>query len=251
MIRRYHFLETCVDVMTLEDILEAVASGISAPGKSIIGHQNLHSVYLIRTCRSMRHFYQFATRIHIDGMALVWIARILGHPVDRRHRVTWVDLIHPLMEEAERSGWRVFFLGSSPGVGTRAVEVLRSEYPNLEIAALHGYFDAHSSSRENHAVLTQINEYKPDVLLVGMGMPRQEGWVVSELQRIDARVIMTCGAVMDYIAGTVPTPPRWMGSIGLEWLYRLVGEPRRLFRRYLIEPWFVLPLFLKELRSRR
>lgn len=105
-----------------------------------------------------------------------------------------------------------------------------------------GYFELD----EEAAVVTAVNKFAPHVLMVGMGMPRQEAWVVRNVDKIDARAILTCGACMDYRAGVTVTPPRWAGRVGLEWLFRLVREPRRLAVRYLIEPWPVLWRFLRE-----
>jgi N-acetylglucosaminyldiphosphoundecaprenol N-acetyl-beta-D-mannosaminyltransferase len=137
----------------------------------------------------------------------------------------------------------LFYLGVKPGVAERAAEILRNQYPGLQIRTRHGYF----SSEENEAVVKSINAFKPHILMVGMGMPRQEHWVVDNLNEIHANAILTSGACFDYIAGAIPTPPRWMGRVGLEWLYRLISEPRRLAKRYLIEPWALLPLAIKDL----
>jgi N-acetylglucosaminyldiphosphoundecaprenol N-acetyl-beta-D-mannosaminyltransferase len=150
------------------------------------------------------------------------------------------------MTAAVQQGWRVFYLGSKPGVAERGAEILQQRFPGLQIATAHGYFDARPDSQENQAVLAEINTYQPHVLMVGMSMPRQEHWVLDNLEQISANAILTAGAAMDYVAGAVPTPPRWAGKWGLEWLFRLVAEPRRLARRYLVEPWFVLRLFLSE-----
>jgi N-acetylglucosaminyldiphosphoundecaprenol N-acetyl-beta-D-mannosaminyltransferase len=118
--------------------------------------------------------------------------------------------------------------------------VFRAHAPGLQIATAHGYFDRSPGSIENEAVLAQINAYQPHILLVGMGMPLQEHWLIDMFDRIDANVLMNVGAIMDYFAGEIPTPPRWMGRVGLEWLYRLGSEPRRLWQRYLVEPWLLL-----------
>lgn len=102
-------------------------------------------------------------------------------------------------------------------------------------------------SQQNLETLAAINAYQPHVLMVGMGMPRQEYWILDNIEHIHTNAILTAGACMDYLAGAIPTPPRWMGKMGLEWLYRLLSEPKRLWRRYLVEPWFVAGLFLREI----
>jgi N-acetylglucosaminyldiphosphoundecaprenol N-acetyl-beta-D-mannosaminyltransferase len=96
-------------------------------------------------------------------------------------------------------------------------------------------------------VLELIRQHNPDVLIVGMGMPRQERWLLANHDKLAAPVLLTSGAAIDYVAGEIPTPPRWLGPLGLEWLYRLASEPRRLWRRYLLEPWFAVALFVRDL----
>jgi N-acetylglucosaminyldiphosphoundecaprenol N-acetyl-beta-D-mannosaminyltransferase len=108
-----------------------------------------------------------------------------------------------------------------------------------------GFFDASCGSAENEALIQRINDYQPDLLVVGMGMPRQEFWTQENFARLKAHVILSSnGAAFDCIAGAVPFPPRWSGRLGLEWLFRFYHEPRRLFSRYVIEPWYVLAVLL-------
>src|SRR3984885_12630480 len=149
------------------------------------------------------------------------------------------------METAARKEWRVFNLGSPDGVAEKGAARLRRLYPGLQIEVSNGYFDARQGSAENEAVVERINAYQPDVLMVGMGMPRQEYWTQENLSRLNASVILSSnGAAMDYFAGEIPIPPRWAGKMGLEWAFRLINEPRRLFGRYLVEPWFILSLLM-------
>ena len=194
----------------------------------------------------MKAFYAKADYVRADGMALVFMGKFLGFPLERKHRVTYADWIWSLMDKAEQQNWRVLYLGSKPGVAQKGASVLQSKYPNLQIATIHGYFDRSLNSSENQAVLEQINAYQPHVLMVGMGMPRQEQWILENIDRIHTNAILPSGACIDYVAGEVATPPRWTGKVGLEWLYRLLTEPKRLWKRYLLEPWFVFWLFCKE-----
>lgn len=115
---------------------------------------------------------------------------------------------------------------------------MRAQYPELKIAAADGYFEA--TGDENNLVLQKIRDFAPEILMVGMGMPRQEHWIHDNFGRVGKAIMLPCGAAIDYVAGEVPTPPRWAGRFCLEWLCRLVTEPRRLWRRYLLEPWFLL-----------
>jgi N-acetylglucosaminyldiphosphoundecaprenol N-acetyl-beta-D-mannosaminyltransferase len=151
----------------------------------------------------------------------------------------------PVLAEAERQGWRVFYLGSKPGVAERGADIFRGKFPNLQLCTAHGYFRADPESSENRKVLDWINDFQTDILMVGMGMPRQEYWILDNLGHIEANVVISVGACMDYFSGEKPTAPRWMGPLLLEWVYRLFSEPRRLWKRYLLEPWFILGWMLR------
>lgn len=236
-----------VNALSMPQLNALIAEAISLNKRWIIANHNLHSIYLYHHDPKMRTFYAQADYTHVDGMALVLLGRFLGLPLVREHRVTYADWTEPLMAEAAQRGWRVFYLGSSPGVAEQGAKILRDKFPNLQIATADGYFDVSLDSSENRDRLASINAYQADILMIGMSMPRQENWIVDNLNQISAHAILPSGAAMDYIAGAVPTPPRWAGKIGLEWLFRLIAEPQRLWRRYLVEPWFLLKLLLLDL----
>jgi N-acetylglucosaminyldiphosphoundecaprenol N-acetyl-beta-D-mannosaminyltransferase len=188
----------------------------------------------------MREFYRLADYSHIDGMSLIMLGRVLGFPLKRDHRTGYMDFLPLLAKEAASRGWRIFYLGSRSGVAEKAARILRERYAGLQILTHHGHFNAERAGRQNQEVLAEINAYDPHVLMVGMGMPRQEIWVIENQKDIASRAVFCCGALMDYVAGELPTPPRWIGRLGFEWLYRLLSEPARLWQRYLVEPWSVM-----------
>jgi N-acetylglucosaminyldiphosphoundecaprenol N-acetyl-beta-D-mannosaminyltransferase len=228
---------------SLQGMNMLVEQGIREGRKWIIANHNLHSVYLFNRYAKLREFYSSVHWTHIDGMPLVALGRLYGYPLRRDQRVTFVDWTYPLMELAARKGWRVFYVGSSKYSAERGAAQLRKLYPSLQIEVNEGYFDERYGSAENEALVQRINTYEPDLLIVGMGMPRQEFWTHDNFARVKAHVILSsAGAAFDYVAGTVPTPPRWSGRLGLEWAFRLANDPLRLFTRYLLEPWYILLL---------
>jgi N-acetylglucosaminyldiphosphoundecaprenol N-acetyl-beta-D-mannosaminyltransferase len=245
----YALLGVKVDALSILDLNNLIEQSIALQEKWIIANHNLHSVYLHHHDSRMRRFYTHAHYTHIDGMALVLIGRLLGLPLQRSQRVTYADWVWSLMSVASQKKWRIFYLGSKPGVAEQGASVLRQNFPGLQILTEHGYFDIQVGSAENQAVVAKINAYQPHILMVGMGMPRQEHWILDNLEQLQTHAILPSGACLDYIAGAVPTPPRWMGRVGLEWLYRLASEPKRLWRRYLVEPWFLIRLFLQEMAT--
>jgi N-acetylglucosaminyldiphosphoundecaprenol N-acetyl-beta-D-mannosaminyltransferase len=247
----YRILGVEVQGLGSPGLCHLLDQAISAGGPRIIGNHNLHSVYLYHRDPAMRRFCDLAQTAFIDGMSLVWVGRLLGLAVTPAERVTAVDWLRPVLAHARDRAWRVFFLGSARGVADRAADVFRRELPGLRLAVHHGYFDTDRGSAENESVLTRIREFAPHLLIVGMGMPRQERWIVDNLDAIHAGVIMNQGAFMDFVAGVVPTPPRWLARMGFEWLARLAAEPRRMWRRYLVEPWTLLPLLIRDLHRYR
>lgn len=239
-------LGVTLHALSIPQLNALIAEAVERNQRWIIAHHNLHSIYLYHHDSKMASFYRQANYIHVDGMALILLGRLLGLSLRREQRVTYVDWTSPLMTVAAQQGWRIFYLGSKPGVAEQGAKNLQEKFPSLQITTAHGYFDARPDSQENQAVLAAINAYQPHLLMVGMSMPRQEYWVLDNLEQISANAILTTGAAIDYVAGAVPTPPRWAGRWGLEWLFRLVAEPGRLWRRYLVEPWFLVKLFVAQ-----
>jgi N-acetylglucosaminyldiphosphoundecaprenol N-acetyl-beta-D-mannosaminyltransferase len=247
----YELLGVRVTPMPALTLYGVIEGAIESGRRCVIGNHNLHSVYLFHRDAKMRRYYELADYVFVDGMPLIWTGRALGMPLRRDQRITSVDWLPPLLRRAAGRGWRVMLLGSRPGVALRAAERLRREYPGLEIAAEHGYFDAAPDSREDAEVFARIEAFDPHVLCVCMGMPRQEHWILDHHARLGPGVTLSLGAFMDYLTGEVPVPPRWMGRVGLEWAFRLVSSPRRVWRRYLVEPWVLLPYLVRELRAGR
>lgn len=234
------------NVLTDDDIMDLARRAIDENEKKIIANHNLHSIYLYHHNPKMQKFFNRADYIHIDGMPVVFWGKILGLDVERKHRTTSIDWIDKLMKLVRENGYKLFFLGSKPGIGEKAASFLQAKFPGIEIITHHGYFDPAKESAENQAVLEHIKAVKPDILMAGMGMPRQEIWILENIADLDVNAILPVGALMDYISGIVPTPPRWLGQAGLEWLYRLIQNPKKFAGRYFIEPWNLMPYVFRD-----
>ena len=166
-----------------------------------------------------------ADMVTADGRGVVWMARVLGLPV--KERVSGVDLVERMCERAAQRGYSVYLLGAEPGVAEEAARVLESRYPGLRVAGTHhGYF----THEEEPAVVAAIAQARPDILLVAFGAPKQEKWIRQHQAAIQAPVAIGVGGTLDVIAGRVRRAPRWMQRAGLEWLYRVLREPKRLPR---------------------
>lgn len=245
------FLGVTVHRATMRQLSQSVQGAIGAGRRMIIANHNLHSLYLFHRDPQFREIYEIADLVHADGMSMVLLSALTGAPLAREHRTTYVDWMPDLVALAAANRWRLFYVGSKPGVAAQGAARLRQKWPGLEIETEHGYFDAARMSPENRRILRRIQEYRPHILLVGMGMPRQERWIAENFSELPANVILPAGAAIDYIAGAVATPPRWTGRLGVEWLFRFLSEPRRLARRYFIEPWFIAWLVVSHVCGRR
>jgi N-acetylglucosaminyldiphosphoundecaprenol N-acetyl-beta-D-mannosaminyltransferase len=228
----------------LNSIIGKMMSGVLS--KRIIASLNLHSVYLSHKDKKIKSFFDISYK-RADGMPIILWGKLLGFPFSRNQRVTWVDWMDPFMNYVQKNKWKIFYLGSKPEIANSAIVKLRKKFPDIEIVYHDGYFNVSKEHPENKQVLADITKEKPDILLVGMGMPRQEHWIYDNYSNINVKVIITCGAAMEYVAGYVTLPPRWMGRLCLEWLYRLSENPLRFFTRYLIEPWFIIPWAIRDL----
>lgn len=239
-----------VDLVTPPEVMEAIAALAAAGRPAVIANHNAHSLYLLQREPQLRAFFREADLIEIDSRPMILWGRMLGLPVHPRHRCTYLDWREDFWGMAEQKGWRVFYLGGAPGVAETGAERLRARWPGLNLAVRDGYFDARPNAEENLDVVAQIRTFDPHVVLVGMGMPRQEIWIRQNLAAFRRGVFMPVGAALDYEAGVQSAAPRWLGPAGLEWLYRLATQPRRLAFRYLIEPWSLLPAMGRDVAAR-
>ncbi len=175
---------------------------------------------------------------------MVWAARRLGRPP--LHHVGGITLMVRLLDEAERRGWSVYFLGAGAAVAAAMVDRLRRERPALWIAGHHhGYLDG---ELDGH-VRRDVAERRPDLLFVAMGSPRQEHWIADAWAEIGARAALGVGGSFDVLAGLKKDAPAWARGRGLEWIYRLAQDPRRYLPRYLVtNTWFVASVAAERLR---
>ena len=232
---RVRVLGGAVDLVKPAEVFHLVDERLAAGERAVIANHNLHSLFLIQKSEQMRRFYAMADVIEVDSTPLIFWARFVGRPSRRFHRCTYLDWRDEFWDRAVAKGWRVFFLGSAPGVPEAASEKIRACWPDVSLKTRHGYFDL--DSPENDAIVQEIRAFQPDVLLVGMGMPRQERWILENFGALEPCAVFAVGGAFDYEAGVQRAAPRWAGRIGAEWLFRLLWNPRRLFRRYCIEPW--------------
>ena len=246
---RWRVLRSRVDGFTVDSFCSVILEAVEAKRQVLFLNHNVNSLALFERNDGFRALYSKASYIFIDGMPVVWLAKLAGFPATSRNRTAVLDWFWQVCAEAERKSLRIVHIGSRGRVLRVASERISRQHPNIDISFVDGFFDI-NDERENSAVLAAVSDAAPDILLVGMGMPRQEQWIAKNLEKLPECVITTVGGIIGYIGGERPTCPRWLGAIGFEWLYRLATEPLRLWRRYLVEPVTLAPLVIRELQRR-
>jgi N-acetylglucosaminyldiphosphoundecaprenol N-acetyl-beta-D-mannosaminyltransferase len=231
-----------VDCVTREGALRAIAELVADKEGGAVFTPNVDHVVLAEEDERMRRAYERVSLSLADGMPLVWASRLVGTPVPEK--VSGSDLVPALLERAAQLGWRVYLLGGGPGVAALAREKLREQLPRLEVVGVDApRIDGDGGSADREAILARIRAASPDVVLVGLGAPKQEIWIDTVRDELRPAVFLGIGASLDFVAGTLPRAPQWVSQLGLEWAFRLSREPRRLWRRYLLrDPKFVAVL---------
>lgn len=232
---------------TPKEIIEATQLSVEQHQQLIIAHQNLHGLYVALTSDSYLALHELPqTLVHIDGFPIVYLAWLhkLSH-TNMEHRAAVHDWLPDYVRAASKKRWRIYCLGSSADVNARAVLTLSEMAPHAAITGHDGYFDSTQGCAENQAVLDDIAAFDPQIVVVGMGMGRQEQWMLNNHELLGNRCIIAVGACLEYMAGEMPISPRWFGPFGLEMVWRLVTRPRRYAHRYLVEPWLLLGLLIK------
>jgi N-acetylglucosaminyldiphosphoundecaprenol N-acetyl-beta-D-mannosaminyltransferase len=207
---------------------------------------NVAKVVAMRDDARLREIVLGSEVVSADGQPIVWASRLLDDPLPER--VAGIDLMRALLPLAARKGYGVFILGARTEVLTQAVEKLRAEHADLRIV---GYRDGYFTPAEASNVCDEIRAAQPDILFVAMGSPQKEYWIADHRDELGVPLSMGVGGAVDVIAGVTKRAPRWMQQAGLEWFYRLVQEPRRLWRRYFLTNVHFSVLLARELLSMR
>lgn len=224
-----------IDSLSLESLFDEI---FSFEKKTIVANVNIHAMNIAYGNKKFRAFLEQSALTFCDGAGIILAAKILGDTIVER--ITYADFLWDLARVVSEKKMTMYFLGASSGTALSAKENLQMKYPTLQVLGTHhGYFEKEKTSIENRKVIDEINTAAPDILIVGMGMPLQEYWILENFDELNVKIIFNGGAAFDYVSGELKRAPRWMTDHGLEWLGRLIIEPRRLWRRYIIG----IPLF--------
>ena len=245
MTQRISMMGCLIDNLTMEETLQRVAAFIRAgtPHQHVV--VNVDKLVKASRAPELRRIINACDLVNADGMPVVWAARLLGMPL--KERVAGIDLFEALMQRAAARGWRVFLLGAREDVVARVRATYEQKYRGLVIAGhRHGYW----SAAEEAGVAAQVAASGADLLFVAIPSPKKEQFLARYQASMQVPFAMGVGGSFDVAAGLVRRAPRWMQRAGLEWFYRFLQEPRRMFRRYFIDDPAFLWLFLKEAAGR-
>lgn len=223
-----------IDNLTLDEALDRCEEFIAVGRATGRTHQvatiNTHFVVNALHDPELQRILQEADMTTADGMPLVWASRLLGAPLPGR--VTGADMVPALAARAARRGYSIYFLGAREGVAARAAAILQLRYPGLEVAGVHSP-PLTTLLEMDRTIVERVRNARPDILLVAFGNPKQEKWIRMHAPELGVPLCIGVGATLDFIVGVTKRAPLWMQRTGLEWAYRVMQEPRRLFKRYL------------------
>jgi len=239
-----------IDKVDLAGALASIEQLISTGAGGMVFTPNVDHVVIGEQNSRFRRAYARVSLSLVDGTPLLWASHLLRDPLPAK--VSGSDLVLPLMQRAAERGWRVFLLGGAPGVAAQAAARLAVQCPGITVVGTAGpRIDLGSDPSERVAIAADVAASKPDLVLVAFGAPKQEIFCDEVMHLLKPAVLVCVGAGVDFVAGIAKRSPPWMSRWGLEWLYRLAHEPRRLAGRYLLrDPQFAL-ILVRQLWGRR
>jgi exopolysaccharide biosynthesis WecB/TagA/CpsF family protein len=225
--------QTLIDNLTMDEAIETIEALIYRRRPTYVVTPNVDHVVKLQSQPAFRDAYRDAGLVLADGMPLLWAARLLRTPL--KQKVSGSDLFPKFCDVAGRKGYRLFFLGGRPGAAAAAADKFRASHPGVQIACLCPPMGFDRDPAENRRVIDAIRAYQPDVLFVGLGAPKQEHWMHRHHAECGVPVSIGIGASFDFVAGHVRRAPVVFQRTGFEWAWRLAAEPRRMYRRYLLD----------------
>jgi N-acetylglucosaminyldiphosphoundecaprenol N-acetyl-beta-D-mannosaminyltransferase len=239
--------EVPVDVVSLAEAVDAIEALVDAGRGGAVFTPNVDHIVKAKRDLAFRAAYRAADLSFADGAPLVWASRLLGSPLPER--VAGSDLVLPLAQRAARRGWRVYLLGGAAGDAARAADVLARRFGLAIVGVDAPLIDlGPAGAAESRAAVERVRAARPHLVYVALGAPKQEIWIHRHLADLRPAVALGIGASLAFVSGTLPRAPRWASRAGLEWLYRLAREPRRLWRRYLVDDVAFLPILVESWR---
>ncbi len=244
MSKKIKLLNTRVNNLTMPQAVKAVEYLIRANRKAYVVAVNVDVIMKMEKDNLLKKLTDEADLVLVDGKPLVWISKLHRRPV--KAKISGSDLVPELCSLAAKKGYTIFILGGKEGVAEKAKIRLQQQYPGIKITGTYAPpFGFEKDQAELDHINSMITEVHPDLLITCFGCPKQEKFIYENKEFYDAKVSICAGATVDFLAGTVNRAPKWMSEHGLEWFYRFLQEPRRMFKRYFIDDIKILGLVWK------
>ena len=241
---RMKFMNTEIDNLTMQETLQAINQLIQENKSAYVVTPNVDHIVQLETNRELQEVYKSASLILTDGKPLLWIANWYGTPI--KEKISGSDLFPLLCDMAANKGYKMFFLGAAEGVAKKAAENLVMKYKGLQVVGTYSPpFGFENNKNEMDKIKNMIKASKPDILIVGLGCPKQEKFMYHHCKELGVPISLGLGASFDFEAGNIKRAPRWMANHGLEWLFRITQDPRRMAKRYLVNDRKILGLAIK------
>lgn len=231
-----------VSALRMNEVLDIADECIANRSKLLVGILNVAKIVNIRKDLLLRAGIDESDIVLADGVPIVWLSRMLGTPLPER--IAGIDLMYRLLERASEKNYSIYFLGAKPEVVKKVVETVKKSYPGLRVA---GFRDGYFQQSEEPEVAGDINESGADILFVAISPPKKETFLGKWRSTLNVPVCHGVGGSFDVIAGITRRAPLWMQKSGLEWLYRLIQEPRRMWKRYLVTNTIFMKLCIQEI----
>lgn len=244
---RYEILNTYVDVVSMQETLEKVEQIIKVrkPTQHVV--INASKVNLMERDEELREIVNACPLINADGASIVWAAKQLGVPL--KERVTGIDLFLKLVELSNEKGYSIYLFGAKEEIVTKVKNIFEEKYPNIKIV---GYRNGYFTEADEPQIAADMKESGADMMFVAFSSPKKEYWIKKYLNEINIPFVMGVGGSFDVVAGVTERAPEWMQKHGLEWLYRFLQEPKRMWRRYIIgNVQFILLTYKYKLKARK
>lgn len=243
-----------VDNISFQECLDAIDRMVTLRQCQFIVTPNTDHVVRWQHDLFFQEIYSHAALVLADGMPIIWASNFFGKPL--KEKISGSDLFPQVCSLSADRSYRVFLLGGRKGASQKATRILQARYPKLKIAGTCcPQFGFEHDSIENQKIVNLVKEANPDILFVGLGSPKQERWIFNNLKELSVPVSIGIGVSFEFVSGMVVRAPLWMQKSGLEWFWRLMMEPKRLWKRYLIDDiqffWLIFKQKLGLLRQHK
>lgn len=231
---RIKFMNTDIDNLTMAETLNEIEKLIQKKNCSYVVTPNVDHIVRLEKDEELQKVYKNASLILTDGKPLIWISKWYKTPI--KEKISGSDLFPRVCQLAANKNYTMYLLGAAEGVADTAAKNLMKKYPGLNVVGTYSPpFGFEKNEQEMNKIKTQIQEVHPDILIVGLGCPKQEKFMYYHCKELGVPISFGLGASIDFEAGNIKRAPKWMSNHGLEWLYRFSKEPKRLFKRYFVD----------------